>query len=156
MLPNPMLFSALPTPLSDDAPWLSQCAPESVRVNVLRLLRLFAAIIFGFEFPPRFRISENIMPAYIIARVEVTDWTRYREYTKATPAAVARFGGKFIVRGGEIVTLEGEPETRRLVVIEFPNMEQAKAFYNSPEYTDARKLRAGAAIGQFIVVEGAA
>lgn len=95
------------------------------------------------------------MPTYIIARVEVTDWTKYREYTQATPAAIARYGGKFIVRGGDILTLEGEPENRRLVVIEFPSMEQAKAFYNSPEYGAAKKLRVGAAIGQFIAVNGA-
>ena len=94
------------------------------------------------------------MPAYIIARVEVTDWTRYREYTKATPAAIAPYGGKFVVRGPDIITLEGEPETRRLVVIEFPSLEQAKAFYHSPEYSEVKKLRAGAAIGQFIAVEG--
>ena len=95
------------------------------------------------------------MPAYIIARVEVTDWTRYREYTKATPAAVARYGGKFIIRGGEITTLEGEPETRRLVVIEFPSLEQAKAFYQSPEYSQVKTLRAGAAVGQFLAIDGA-
>ena len=94
------------------------------------------------------------MPAYIIARVEVTDWTKYREYTQATPAAIARYGGKFIIRGGDVVNLEGEPETRRLVVIEFPTLEQAKTFYNSPEYGAAKKLRAGAAIGQFIAVNG--
>jgi uncharacterized protein (DUF1330 family) len=95
------------------------------------------------------------MPAYIIARVEVTDWTRYREYTKQTPGAIARYGGKFIVRGGEITTLEGEPETRRLVVIEFPSLDQAKAFYHSPEYSQVKALRAGAAVGQFLAVEGA-
>lgn len=94
------------------------------------------------------------MPAYLIARVEVTDWERYRAYTKATPTAIAAYGGKFIVRGGEITTLEGEPETRRLVIIEFPSLEQAKAFYNSPEYARAKALRAGAAVGQFIVVPG--
>jgi uncharacterized protein (DUF1330 family) len=95
------------------------------------------------------------MPAYIIARVEVTDWTKYREYTKATPEVIARFGGKFIVRGGNIVALEGEPETRRLVLIEFPSLEQAQAFYYSAEYGEVKKLRAGAAIGQFLAVEGA-
>ncbi len=63
------------------------------------------------------------MPAYIIARVDVTDWDRYREYTKATPAAIEHFGGRFIVRGGEMITLEGPEETRRLVVIEFPSLE---------------------------------
>ncbi len=96
------------------------------------------------------------MPAYLIARVEVTDWPRYREYMKATPGALARHGGKFIVRGSEVVTLEGPPETRRIVIIEFPSLEQARAFYNSAEYTEARKLRAGAAIGQFLAVDGCA
>lgn len=94
------------------------------------------------------------MPAYIVARVEVTDWDQYREYTKATPAAISRYGGKFIVRGGTILTLEGEPENRRLVVIEFPTLERAKEFFHSPEYTQAKALRAGAAIGQFLAVDG--
>ncbi len=94
------------------------------------------------------------MPAYIIARVEVTDASRYQEYTKLTPAAIARYGGAFIVRGGKTVTLEGEPETRRLVVIEFPSLDRAQAFYDSPEYRAARQVRAGAAISQFLAVEG--
>lgn len=86
--------------------------------------------------------------------MEVNDWTRYGDYIKATPAAIAAFGGKFIVRGGELVTLEVEPETRRLVIIEFPNLEQAKAFYASPEYQKAKALREGAAVGQFILADG--
>jgi uncharacterized protein (DUF1330 family) len=94
------------------------------------------------------------MAAYVIARVEITDPVRYQEYMKATPAAIARYGGKFIIRGGELVTLEGPPETRRLVVIEFPTLEQAKTFYNSEEYGQARALRTGAAIGQFLAVQG--
>jgi uncharacterized protein (DUF1330 family) len=94
------------------------------------------------------------MPAYIIARVEVTDWEKYREYTKATPDAIARYDGKFIVRGGKIVTLEGQPETRRLVIIEFPSLERAQEFYNSPQYSKVKELRAGAAIGQFLAVDG--
>jgi uncharacterized protein (DUF1330 family) len=94
------------------------------------------------------------MAAYIIARVEVTDWEQYREYTKATPEAIARYGGKFIVRGGEIVALEGEPETRRLVVIEFPSLQRAQEFFHSPEYTRVKQLRLGAAVGQFLAVQG--
>jgi uncharacterized protein (DUF1330 family) len=94
------------------------------------------------------------MPAYMIARVQVNDWARYRQYTQATPAAIEKFGGRFIVRGGETITLEGPLETGRLVVIEFPSVDQAKAFYNSEEYARAKKLREGAATGQFLVVEG--
>jgi uncharacterized protein (DUF1330 family) len=95
------------------------------------------------------------MAAYIIARVDVTDWERYREYTKATPEVIARYGGKFIIRGGEIVTLEGEPDRRRLVVIEFPTLERAQEFFHSPEYTRVKALRAGASVGQFLAVQGA-
>jgi len=94
------------------------------------------------------------MPAYIIARIEVTDWTIYREYTKATPAVIERFGGRFIVRGGEIATLEGPSETRRVVVIEFPSMARLSEFWNSPEYAPVKKLREQAARGEFIALEG--
>jgi len=94
------------------------------------------------------------MPAYIIARVEVTDWERYSQYIKATPEVIARYGGKFIVRGGEMVTLEGEPEKRRLVVIEFPSLQRAQEFFHSPEYTKVKQLRLGASVGQFLAVQG--
>ena len=96
------------------------------------------------------------MPAYIIVRVQVTDWERYRQYTKATPTVIEKFGGRFIVRGGETTALEGPPETARLVVIEFPSLDQAKAFYGSEEYSQVKKLREGAATGQFLAVEGCA
>ncbi len=95
------------------------------------------------------------MAAYLIARVNITDPVRYAEYMRATPGVIARYGGKFIVRGGETVTLEGPPETSRVVVIEFADLATARAFYNSPEYEAARKLREGAATGQFIAIPGA-
>jgi uncharacterized protein (DUF1330 family) len=94
------------------------------------------------------------MPAYIIARVQVTDWERYRKYTNATPAAIQRFGGRFVVRGGKTITLEGPQETGRVVIIEVPNIDQAQAFYHSEEYSRAKKLREGAATGQFLAIEG--
>jgi len=95
-----------------------------------------------------------IMPAYIIARVDVTDPIRYRDYINATPAVIAQYGGKFIIRGGEIHPLEGEPETGRIVVIEFPSLERAKEFFGSEEYSKVKKLRQGAAKGQFLAIEG--
>jgi uncharacterized protein (DUF1330 family) len=94
------------------------------------------------------------MPAYIIARIDVTDWDRYKEYVKATPGVIAKFGGRFIVRGGEKVTLEGPEETRRVVLVEFPSMEQVRAFYASAEYEAVRRLRIGAAEAQLIAIEG--
>ncbi|NOQ20543.1 MAG: DUF1330 domain-containing protein [Desulfobacterales bacterium] len=94
------------------------------------------------------------MAAYIIARVSVTDWDKYNEYIKVTPEIIAKFGGRFIVRGGETVTLEGPEEKWRIVVVEFPDLEKAKEFYYSPEYTDAKKIREGAALAQFVALEG--
>lgn len=94
------------------------------------------------------------MAAYMIARINVTDMDRYNEYIKVTPGIIAKYGGRFIVRGGETVTLEGPEEKWRIVVVEFPDLEKAKEFYYSPEYTDAKKIREGAALAQFISIEG--
>ena len=94
------------------------------------------------------------MAAYLLAKVEVTDWDRYKEYTKKTPGAVAKYGGRFIVRAGKMVTLEGPEETRRVVLIEFPSFEKAKEFYYSKEYQEVKKLREGAAKGQFLAIDG--
>ena len=81
------------------------------------------------------------MTAYIIARVNVTDPEKYKGYMALSPGAIAAQGGRYLVRGGEMQTLEGEPESRRVVVLEFPTLEAAKAFYESAEYTAAREKR---------------
>jgi uncharacterized protein (DUF1330 family) len=92
--------------------------------------------------------------AYIIAKIEVTDWEQYRKYIAATPAVVARFDGKFIARAGETVTLEGPEETRRVVLLEFPSLDKAREFYDSPEYQEVRKLRLGASTISLVAVVG--
>jgi uncharacterized protein (DUF1330 family) len=96
------------------------------------------------------------MPAYLIAFIEVTDPQQYAQYTQRTPAAIAKFGGRFIVRGGKTKTLEGPQEKRRVVVIEFPDFERAEAFFQSEEYQHAKGFRKGAAKATFVLVEGAA
>jgi uncharacterized protein (DUF1330 family) len=94
------------------------------------------------------------MTAYCIVRVNVTDPDKYEDYKRLTPAAVAAFGGKFIVRGGAAETVEGPEETRRIVLVEFPDMEQAKACFDSPQYAEAKEKRIGAAEMEMIVVDG--
>ena len=94
------------------------------------------------------------MAAYMIARINVTDWDRYGEYMQVTPGIIAKYGGRFIVRGGEMVTLEGPEEKWRIVVIEFSDLQSAKDFYNSADYSEARKIREGAALAQFVAIEG--
>ena len=78
------------------------------------------------------------MPAYLICRIRVTDPQRYDEYKRLTPAAIAKHGGRFIVRGGPVTTLEGPDEHDRVVVIEFPTMVRAKAFWDGPDYAAAK------------------
>jgi uncharacterized protein (DUF1330 family) len=96
------------------------------------------------------------MAAYIIARINVTDADQYGEYIKVTPGIIAKFGGRFIVRGGNMVTLEGPEEKWRIVVIEFPDLQKAQDFYHSADYADAKKIREGAALAQFVAIEGVA
>ena len=94
------------------------------------------------------------MTAYVIAQVNVTDKEQYAEYTRRTPAVIASFGGRFLARGGETVTLEGPEETGRIVILEFASLEQAVACFRSPEYTAARQFRIGAAEMRLLAVEG--
>jgi len=94
------------------------------------------------------------MSAYLIARVNVVDMQQYQKYIKAVPGVIERFGGKYIARAGETAVLEGEPDNRRVVIIEFPSLDKAKEFYNSGEYQQIRKLRIGAATGELLAVDG--
>ncbi len=90
---------------------------------------------------------------YWIGRVDVADPERYREYTAANGAAFARFGARFLVRGGAFEAVEGEARARN-VVIEFPSYEAALACWNHPDYAAAKAKRDGAGIADIIVIEG--
>ena len=94
------------------------------------------------------------MPAYLLVRMAAPNPELLKPYQLATPAVVARFGGRFIVRGGPVVTLEGPEEHRRIVVLEFPDLDKAKAFFASEEYAAARQLREGLAEAEIIAVDG--
>ena len=94
------------------------------------------------------------MTAYAILDIEVIDPEGYKEYLKLAPEAVKLYGGKYIVRGGQNETLEGDWHAKRLVVLEFPSIEQIKTWLNSPEYAPARVLRHKYAHSNMVVVEG--
>lgn len=91
---------------------------------------------------------------YLIARVRIDDPERYKKYMAVSPDAIAAFDGKFIVRGGQNETVEGEVETSRLVVAEFPTYQAAMDCYRSDVYQEVKKLREGAGEAQFVLVEG--
>ena len=94
------------------------------------------------------------MPAYLVVRVEIINFEKYKQYLAAVPDVIAKYDGKYVVRAGDMVTLEGPEEKRRIVIIEFPTIEGAKEFYNSKGYQEIKKLRKDSAIGEIIVVEG--
>ena len=94
------------------------------------------------------------MSAYVIVQVDVTDAAKYDVYKPLAATAVEKHGGRYLARGGETEDLEGVRPHARLVILEFPTFEQAKAWYHSPEYQAAKAARESAGRGVFSVVAG--
>jgi len=94
------------------------------------------------------------MSAYVIVDIDVFDPAGYEEYKKLASQAVKLYGGRYLARGGQNETLEGEWHAKRLVILEFASLERAKAWLNSPEYEPARALRHKTARTNMVVVEG--
>lgn len=94
------------------------------------------------------------MKAYIIVDITITDPALYEDYKKLTPASLVPYEGRFIVRGGATETLEGEWKPGRLVILEFPSAEKARAWWSSDTYAPAKALRQAASHTQLILAEG--
>jgi uncharacterized protein (DUF1330 family) len=94
------------------------------------------------------------MAAYVIVETDIHDPEQYERYKAASPDAVAAGGGRFVVRGGELAVLEGDWNPPRLVVLEFPDLETAKRWYESERYQEVKTLRDGAANLRMVAVEG--
>ncbi len=94
------------------------------------------------------------MPAYVIAEVDIKDPAAYEEYRKQVPATIAAYGGKYLARGGTVDVVEGNRPARRMVIIEFPSMEKARAWYHSAEYRPVRDIRFRTAKSDALILEG--
>ncbi len=94
------------------------------------------------------------MPAYLISTIDIHDPAGYEEYRKLVAPALKQYGGRFLVRGGAIHPLEGTWVPKRVVVVEFDSVEQAKAFDAAPEYAHAKSIRHRTSTSSVIVVEG--
>ena len=94
------------------------------------------------------------MPAYVIVEIEINDPVEYEEYKKLTPATIAAFDGKFVVRGAKTESLEGNWNPERIVVLQFPSVTKAKEWWNSEEYTIAKSIRQRTAKTKMLVVDG--
>ncbi len=94
------------------------------------------------------------MAAYVIFDIKVTDPDRFAQYRELAPGSIAAYGGRYVVRGGAMEVLEGQWTPNRLVVLEFPSVERAKEWLDSPEYRPARELRQASAVSNAVVVAG--
>jgi uncharacterized protein (DUF1330 family) len=94
------------------------------------------------------------MSAYLIVDIDVRDAPGLEEYRTRVPATLTKYGGRFIVRGGKFQKLEGAWDPKRLVLIEFPSIEQAKQWYDSEEYRPLKAMRLKASTGNLVLVEG--
>ena len=94
------------------------------------------------------------MAAYAILHIDIHDPAVYAEYVKLAPATVEQYGGSYVVRGGKYETTEGEWNPQRVVVLAFDSAEQAKRWWDSPEYRPAREMRQRASNSKMMIVEG--
>jgi len=94
------------------------------------------------------------MSTYLISTMSIHDPETYRKYTSGTPPTVKRHGGRFLTRGEPVVTLEGEPFTQRMVIMEFPSRKHIEEWLADPEYQALAQHRSAASTGRIIIQEG--
>jgi uncharacterized protein (DUF1330 family) len=123
------------------------------RLSTILAIAVLALIGAGVMSATRLLGTTQPKKAYVLVQVDVGNVEQYAAYVKVAPDIVAKYGGRYLARGGRTATLEGPSAKGRVVVLEFPSFDAAQQFYSSPEYTAARKLRAGAATAQWIIVE---
>jgi len=94
------------------------------------------------------------MKGYVIVDIEIIDQGKYDKYRQMVVSSIQQYGGTYVVRGGRIERLEGDWSPERLAIVEFESLERAKAWYDSPEYAPAKKIRQEASRGKILIVEG--
>ena len=94
------------------------------------------------------------MPAYVISEVEIIDEKMAKHYMRLAEASIKTYGGRYIVRGAKADVMEGEPNDRRIIIVEFPSLERAKEWYASPAYAEALKFRYNALNRKLTFVDG--
>ncbi|MSR61813.1 MAG: DUF1330 domain-containing protein [Planctomycetes bacterium] len=94
------------------------------------------------------------MAAYIVVDIEVRDPVRYEEYKRLAAPSVTAFGGRYLVRGGALTTLEGDWTPGRFVVLEFPTAARAKEWWNSDLYHPIKAIRQATASSKMLLIEG--
>jgi uncharacterized protein (DUF1330 family) len=96
------------------------------------------------------------MSAYVVVDISIRDTATYDRYKTLAPPSIAQYGGRYIARGGATTVLEGDWRPERLVILEFPDVERARAWWSSPEYAPAKALRQSCAATDMVLLEGIA
>ena len=94
------------------------------------------------------------MPTFVAVEISIHDPATYERYRELAPPSIAKYGGRYAVRGGKMETLEGDWHPERFVILEFPSVERARAWWSSPEYAEAKALRQSCATTRMVVTEG--
>ena len=94
------------------------------------------------------------MAAYVIAIIDITNADAYQEYARQVPAIIAKYGGRYLMRGGKMELREGEWPGQRTVILEFPSLARAREWYDSPEYRPVREIRQANSRGRIAFFEG--
>jgi uncharacterized protein (DUF1330 family) len=92
--------------------------------------------------------------AYLVVDIDIHDPERYKRYIQMAPPSIALYGGRYLTRGGETIVLEGDWVPKRFVILEFPSVERARAWWSSPEYAEAKALRQATATTRMVLTEG--
>jgi uncharacterized protein (DUF1330 family) len=120
--------------------------------NILVAVAAVIAAATGFTY-----LRAAVAPkGFVVAEITVTDPEAYKQYAAAVPPIAAKFSGKYLVRGGQAVAVEGDPPSGRIVVIEFDSLAAARSFEESPDYQAIAPLRRKAAHSRVFLVEGTA
>jgi uncharacterized protein (DUF1330 family) len=127
-----------------------------VLMNDKKILYTVAAVIFAATWFTFLRAATVSPKGYVVAEITVADPEAYKQYAATVPPIVAKFSGKYLVRGGQTVAVEGDPPSGRIVVIEFDSLAAARSFEESPEYQAIAPLRRKAARSRVFLVEGTA
>jgi uncharacterized protein (DUF1330 family) len=137
--------------------WLSPVSYDEGRraVSPPTRLRFASARQAGRQLHHQRARKKNQMKGYIIVEIDVTDPVGYEDYKRLAGATVAKYDGKYLVRGGPVQTLEGGWKPQRIVVLEFPSVARAKEWIECAEYREPRKVRHRTARTNMILLEGA-
>jgi uncharacterized protein (DUF1330 family) len=96
------------------------------------------------------------VPTFVVVDISIHDPATYERYKLLAPPSIGKYGGRYAVRGGVTDTLEGAWEPQRLVILEFPSAERARAWWNSPEYAEAKAIRQSCAKTDMVLIDGPA